>query len=366
MTKVLVSGASIAGPTVAYWLSRNGHDVTVVERAPAPRPGGQAVDVRGVGLTVLSRMGLLEATRAQRTALNGVSVVDINGNELWRSMEETLSGGRFDTDDIEILRDDLARILLDRIQPRVRMLYGETIVAMAEHDAGVDVRFEHRPMETFDLVVGADGLYSNVRRLMFDESGSVHSLGVGLAVFTAPNFMGLKNWQIAHREGQGGFLIYTARQNTEVRVALGFEFNEREGARLSLDSQKKLVAARCAHFTWEVPRLIEAMWTASDFYFGAVAQVKQKSWARGRIALVGDAAYCPSPFSGQGTSLALVGAYVLADELGRNLEDCDEAFSRYRERMREFVALNQALATSDDAPSDKDQALVHAKCAINL
>lgn len=366
MSKILISGASIAGPALAFWLNRKGHSVTIVERASAPRPGGQAIDVRGAGLTVLSRMGLRDAVARRRTVLDGVSAVDNDGREIWRSTEETLSGGRFDSGDIEILRDDLAEILLSKIRIDVRLVYGDSIAAIAENPAGLEVRFENSGQETYDLVMGADGLYSNVRRLTFDDAGSVHSLGVGLAVFTVPNFLALSRWQIAHRDGQGGFLVYTARDDSELRVALGFDLSADEDARLDLHGQKALVAKRCAHFKWEVPRLLKEMWTAPDFYFGAVAQVRRETWSAGRIALVGDAAYCPSPFSGQGTSLALVGAYVLADELGHDARLYGQAYGRYRERMRDFVMLNQALAVNDAGAPDKDQALAHAKSAISL
>lgn len=366
LSKVLISGASIAGPALAYWLTCRGHTVTIVERAPAPRPGGQAIDVRGAGLTVLSRMGLLDAAADRRTVLDGVSIVDNDGQETWRSTEETLSGGRFDSGDIEILRDDLAEILLNKIKSDVRLLYRDSIAAIAENPAGVEVKFENCGQEAFDLVIGADGLYSNVRRLVFNDAGSVHSLGVGLAVFTAPNVLNLSRWQIAHRDGQGGFLVYTARDDTELRVALGFDLAIGEDTRSDLHEQKNLVASRCAHFKWEIPRLLKEMWTAPDFYFGAVAQVKRETWSAGRVALVGDAAYCPSPFSGQGTSLALVGAYVLAEEVGRDALHYDRAYRRYRERMRDFVMLNQALAANDDGAPDKDQALAHAKSAISL
>jgi len=217
------------------------------------------------------------------------------------------------------------------------------------------------------VVVGADGLYSNVRRLTFGTPTDViKSLGTGLAVFTAPNFIDLRDWQIAHREGAGGFLVYTAHGNSELRVALGFPLESAEEGQLPIEDQKQLVAKRCAHLRWHVPQLLAAMWEAPDFYFGPVAQVCLPNWSKGRVTLVGDAAYCPSPFSGQGTSLAIVGAYILAAELARTPLSHGEAFSRYQARMKDFVALNQWLATADRDSPASDALLDEAKNAIAL
>jgi len=364
---VLISGCSIAGPTLAYWLGRAGHRVTIVERAPRPRPGGQAIDVRGSALQVLAAMGILDAARSKRTTMKGVSVVDADGNELWRTEEKTLSGGRFDSDDIEILRDDLADLLLDRALPNVEVIFGESVAQLEQSDRDVRVLLAGGESRRFDVVIGADGLRSNIRNLVFgDDSRFVHSLGVGLAVFSAPNFLDLRDWQIAHRVGRGGFLLYTARNNNELRVALGFDVDAADDRPMNLDEQKRLVASRCAQFRWEVPRFIEAMWDAPDFYFGTAAQVRMEHWFDGRCVLVGDAAYCPSPFSGQGTSLALVGGSVLATELGKSPSNPGAAFHRYQERMRAYVDLNQALAHVSDRDETFDALTDTAKNAISL
>src|ERR1700742_2100665 len=169
MTRVLISGASIAGPTLAYWLLKAGHDVTLVERAPAPRPGGQAIDIRGPALDVVAAMGLRERVAALRTRMKGMTVLDRAGNEIERSFERTATGGRFDSGDIEIFRDDLAALLREACGSGPRTLYGDTIVALETRPRGVAVSFHRNPAEIFDLVFGADGLHSKIRQIAFGE-----------------------------------------------------------------------------------------------------------------------------------------------------------------------------------------------------
>jgi 2-polyprenyl-6-methoxyphenol hydroxylase-like FAD-dependent oxidoreductase len=366
LVHVLISGVSVAGPVLARGLIAHGHRVTMVERAAAPRPGGQAIDVRGTALDVLARLGLLDRARAMRTTMKGVSVVNIDGKELWRSEEETLSGGRFDAGDLEILRDDLAALLLEGVRDDAELIYGDSIAAIEQTDDAAQVQLTHGGTRRFDLVIGADGINSKVRRLIFADATELRALGTGLAVFTAPNVLALHDWQIAYREGQGGFLLYTARNDQELRIAVGFPLTQDETWPTSLAEQKSMVLQRSARFGWEMPRLLKYLEAAPDFYFGPVAQVRLDHWSSGRVGLVGDAAYCPSPFSGQGTSLALVGAFVLAHEIVLQPDNPRAAFARYHERMKHYVELNQALAFIDAEADGKQQRLDDAKWAIRL
>lgn len=365
MTSVLISGASIAGPALAYWLKRHGFSPTVVERAPGPRPGGQAIDIRGVALEVIARMGLREPVEAQRTRLKGTSALDADGNEVFRSEEMTFSAGRFDSGDIEILRDDLAALLRGAIAD-VPFTFDETITGLTQDADGVDVTFEEAAPQRFDLVIGADGLNSRVRRLAFDVERDVHHLDAYVAIFSMANLLGLEDWQVAIRGAESGAMIYPARNNSELRIFLGFG-SPRIERRLSVAEQKALVAERCAELKGDVPRLLPFLAEAKDFYFGAIAQVRTPHWSQGRVGLVGDAGYCPSPMSGQGTSLALVGAYVLAEELARAVGDHAAAFAKYEQRMRPFVTVNQALAIRE-RPDDQvsQEAIDAAKNAIVL
>ena len=192
---VLVSGASVAGTTAAYWLSRHGYSVTVVERHDGPRSGGQAIDVRGPALTVLQRMGLRDAADAKKTAIRGASFVDRVGNELSRNTEATPTGGLIENPDIEILRDDLVELLYGATQPQVEYLFGDSIAALDDRGDSVPVTFERAAARSFDFVIGADGLHSNVRRLVFGpESQFATPLGTFAAIFTVPNFLDLDYW----------------------------------------------------------------------------------------------------------------------------------------------------------------------------
>ncbi|MEA5359292.1 FAD-dependent monooxygenase [Amycolatopsis sp., V23-08] len=363
MRNVLISGAGVAGGTLAWFLARDGWTVTVVERAPGLRTGGQAIDVRGVALDVVGRMGLDERMRAKRTRMRGMSMVDGAGQELFRSEEFTYSSGRLDNDDYELLRDDAVAILHEATADRVEYVFGDSITALTEEAHGVRVEFEHSGFRTFDLVVGADGLHSAVRRLTFgpEERFSTH-LGQYLAIFPTANFLGLEDWQMWFRHEETGGAIYPVRDNTELRVTLGF--GSEPLPPLTVPEQKQLIAERLAGLGWEVPKLLAAMAEAEVFYFDAMAQIHLDRWSTGRIGLLGDAGYCASALSGQGTSLALVGAYVLAQELGR--AGHEEAFPAYERRMRPFVALNQALATENPTGGPSEESLARAKDAITL
>jgi 2-polyprenyl-6-methoxyphenol hydroxylase-like FAD-dependent oxidoreductase len=367
LTKVLVSGASIAGPALAYWLAKGGFEVTVVERAPKPRPGGQAIDIRGPALTVMRQMGLFDQALALRTRMKGMSMLDIDGKEISRTEERTISGGRFNSGDIEILRDDLASLLLKASEPGATYVFGDTITSLAQDGAGVTATFERGSPQRFDFVIGADGLHSNTRHLVFgDETPFTRPLGVALGIFTTPNLLDLVDWQIAFRDETSGYVIYPARGNSELRVNLGFGVEPGDETRGSVAAQKALVAKRCAHLGGDIPRLLAEMLKAEDFYFGDLAQVRMESWSKGRVVLAGDAAYCPSPFSGQGTSLALVGAYVLARELTSAPEDHAAAFARCEARMRPYVRKNQDMVSVERRGQIPDDIFDEAKNAISI
>ncbi|MFE6042272.1 FAD-dependent monooxygenase [Streptomyces sp. NPDC056452] len=364
MHTVLISGGGIAGPALAHWLRGHGFGVTVVERGTGPRAGGQAVDVRGVALDVVERMGLLERARQVRTRMRGMSVLDPEGQEIDRSTEATFSSGRLDSDDIELLRDDLVELVYEHTQEGVEYLFGNSITALDEDGSGVQVGFAHGPSRRFDLVVGADGLHSAVRRLAFGpEERFAHHLGSYLSVFSADNFLDLDNWQMWLSDGDVGFGIMPVRDNSELRIAFGFESGPLAHDTAAL---RRIVVDRLASLRWEGPRLAEAAREAPDFYCDAMAQIRMDHWSRGRVALLGDAGYCPSPLSGQGTSLALVGAHVLADSLARSHGDHTAAYARYEERMRPFVTLNQDLATENPGGPASEESVTRAKNAFAL
>ncbi|CAM3860140.1 FAD-dependent monooxygenase [Nocardiopsis rhodophaea] len=371
MPTALISGAGIAGLTLAHWLRRHGFTPTVVERAPAPRPGGQAIDIRGTALTVVERMGLLEAARGARTRFAGQSVLDADGNEVERSTEMTYTGGWFNNDDIEIMRDDLAHLLHEKARDGVVYRFGDSVSALTDTGSGVRVEFECGEPSTFDLVLGADGLHSTVRRLAFgEEHRFLRPMGAFAGIFSTENFLDLHDWQIWYMNlPEAAYGLYPTRDNTRLRVMMGFEDEPFDYDYRDTHAQKRVLAHRFATMDWETPRLLKAMWDADDFFFDSMAQIRMDTWSSGRTALVGDAAHCPSPQSGQGSSLALVGAYILADELGRAPDDHRTAFARYEERMRPFVELNQELAFPDESATTETEntaRVERVKSAIDL
>ena len=349
MTTALVSGASVAGLASAYWCAHHGYSVTVVERYDGLRPGGQAIDVRGPALSILDRMGLLQAAADKKTAIRGASFVDRDGNELSRDTESTPTGGVIDNPDIEILRDDLVALLRGALPDDVEFLFGDSITGLDDRGDAVAVSFERAAARDFDLVVGADGLHSTVRRLAFGpESNFIKPISTFMAIFTVPNFLDLDYWQMFH-EGESTMAgLYSARNNSEARAM--FAFMDRD---LSLDyrdtaAQFAELDRRMADDGWVRPQLLEYMRTAPDFYFDGLAQIVIDRWARGRVVLAGDAAHCSSPMSGQGTSLALLGAYVLAGELARAGHDHDRGFANYDAAFRGYVERTQRLVDLDE------------------
>ena len=331
MTDILVSGASVAGATAAYWLAHHGHSVTVVERYPGLRPGGQAIDVRGPALTVLERMMLRAAADHRRTRIRGASVVDSDGNELSRDTESTPTGGLIANPDIELLRDDLIELLYEATQLKVEYLFDDSIESLDDDGTAVAVTFERAAARDFGLVIGADGLHSNVRQLVFGpEEQFIDRLGTHAAIFTVPNFLDLDYWQTWHYGEATMAGVYSARNNTEA------QFAELE--------------RRMADDGWVRPQLLGYMRTAPDFYFDEMSQVKMDRWSKGRVALVGDAGYCCSPLSGQGTSVALLGAYILAGELAQAIQAGDDyelGFANYHKQFNDYVKRNQWLVVDN-------------------
>jgi 2-polyprenyl-6-methoxyphenol hydroxylase-like FAD-dependent oxidoreductase len=343
--RVLVSGASIAGPTLAYWLHHHGFAVTVVEKAGGVRGGGYPIDVRGTALGVVERMGLLPAVRAAHVDSRRLTFLGADGTPVATLGAEALTGG-VEGRDVELPRGDLTGLLHDAVRDDVEFVFGDHLTALEEDDDGVDVTFAGGTRRRFDLVVGADGLHSGTRAFAFGpEEGFHRYLGYCFAGWTMPNEFGMSHegalWSVPGR----GAVIYAVGDAEQVHGFLSFTrdtppFDAFRDPR----AQRDLVAARYAgDDVWEVPRLVAAMREADDVFFDVVSQIRMPRWSTGRVGLVGDAAHAPSFLSGQGSSLALVGAYVLAGELAA-APTHQEGFDRYERRLRDFVAQNQALA----------------------
>ncbi|HEK21364.1 MAG TPA: hypothetical protein ENO28_13030 [Bacteroidetes bacterium] len=347
---ILISGASVAGLNTAFWLIKYGFEVTIVERSATIRAGGQGLDVRGPALEVAARMGMLEALRANSTKLQGMSIIEVEtGEEIYRNTERSFTGGRFDSPDIEILRDDLIRLLLDFVGDRVTYLFNDTIVSISQGDSSVDVTFALAKAARFDLIIGADGTHSNVRKLVFGpEKDFTRYLGYYVGIFTIPNILGLDHWEVfAQHDGKLVATLIVKEKEGEARGYLGLQsekiisYDYRD-----IPAQKELLAKANGHIGWEVPKIISHMRESPNFYFDAVSQIIMEKWSQGRVVLVGDAGYGVSLTLGQGTTVAMVGAYVLAGELAENWNDLPKALVNYEHLLRDYVEINQQLAYS--------------------
>ena len=364
---ILISGAGVAGLTLAYWLGKAGFRVTLVEMQPAFRRGGQAVDIRGVALDVIRAMGLLDKARALRTRLKGMSMLDAHGAEIGRTVERTFSAGRLDSPDIEIFRDDLCELLMGALDEQTEVVNGDSVQTLEGEDEDLAVTFASGRQGVFDLVIGADGIYSTTRKLWFDQEASVvKSLDVVLALFTTPNLIGLTDWQVMHRVEGLGVVIYPSRDQTELRVSVGFGNDGVPMRRGDVVAQKAMIVSHCAHLDGNFSRIADALEETSQLYYNELAQIRMPRWSAGRVGLVGDAAHCASPFSGQGTSLALVGAFVLGRELARYPDQPGLAFELYERRMRPFVLMNQDMVDVTRLGPIPDEIMTRAKTGIEL
>ena len=341
--RVLVAGASIAGPALAHWLRRRGAEVTVVERAPELRPGGQAVDARGVAKEVIARMGLDAAVRAACTDTAGAHTVDADGTVLETFRVDDDGGDGFIAD-IEILRGDLSRVLHDDTRDGVEYLFGDRIAELAQDADGVDVVFAGGARRRFDLVIGADGLHSALRAMVFGpHERFLRHLGHVLAFYSVPNEFGLDRWLLEYRETGRSALLRPIQDATRAMAMFYFASTDFDVDHRDIEAQKDLLRKRMDGLGWLTPEILAHLDDTPDFYLDQVAQVVMDRWSTGRVGLLGDAAFSSSPMSGQGTGLALVGAYVLAGELAAAEWNPEIGFARYEERMRSFVEANQEI-----------------------
>ena len=330
-SRVLISGASIAGPALAYWLARYGFDVTVVEKAPQVRPGGQAVDFKGpVHRTVLQRMGIFDAVTQAAVESPDGSVVDADGRRL-ATVPGAFAGG-----EINIPRGDLARILHELTADRCTYVFGDSITALDQTEDGVHVGFEHAAPQVFDLVVGADGIHSNVRRLAFGpEEDFVHHLGYAYAL--AGLDVGGAD-EVAYSEPGRTVLL----GGSKAPAFFVFASDALPSAREDVCAQKDQLVAAFSSGRWRLPELMAKVPGADEFYLDAIARVTLDRYAEGRVVLLGDAAY-GNTLGGYGTGLALVGAYVLAGELAIASGNHETAFAGYASKFRDYASISQKV-----------------------
>lgn len=338
---VLISGASIAGPALAHWLHRYGYTVTVVEKADTTRGGGYPVDVRGTAMEVARRMGIASRLRHAHVDTRRMTFLDAAGDRVASVEPDSVTGGAEDHD-VEVRRGDLTEILYRAVPDDVEFVFGDSIDTLTQHADAVDVSFVSGTRRRFDLVIGADGLHSLTRELVFGPERRFHRyLGYCFAGFTMPNLAGLRHEGVVWNVPGRAAVQYAVRDGEQLHGLLAFVRPQPPLAAFrDPRAQRELVATVFADDGWQTPTMVAAMRRAEDLFFDVVSQIRMPEWSRGRVALVGDAAYAPSFLTGQGSSLALVGAYMLAGSLASH-GDHTAAFAAYERDVRGFVELNQ-------------------------
>ncbi|EWM12590.1 FAD-dependent monooxygenase [Kutzneria sp. 744] len=337
MTKILVSGASIAGPTTAYWLHRHGFEVTVVEQAPTLRAGGSAVDFRGEQLEILRKMGVLPQIEALSTQMGDVTIVDRDGRFEAKVPAAVMSG------EVEIPRGDLSRVLYEHTKDKVEYVFGDKITSLTEHAGGVDVTFQKGAPRTFDLVVGADGSHSGVRSLAFGpEQDFATDLGYYVAYFTVPNHLGLDHDGQMYSEPNLGVMVTSHLDQDTMGVAMYFASEPLTYDRHDVEQQKRILIDRFRDAGWEVPTILDGLARTDTLFFDSLTQIRLDKWSKGRVVLVGDAAWAGGPGSG-GTGLGMIGGYVLAGELATK-SSYSAAFEAFEEVIRPTAKMGQNQA----------------------
>lgn len=334
--RVLVSGAGIAGATVAYWLVRSGFSVTMVELAAGTRSSGAPVDVRDDALPIVAEMGLLDELRAVATTARETIIVDEAGTPVARLATQNSAGRRNPVPEVELARPDLARILLGTVSDDVELIHGDSIAVLDQDAYGVDVTFESGRTDRFDLVIGADGVHSRTRRLLFgDEARFTRHLGLYIGVTPAPDLPDAPE-VVQHYNVPGRSVTIHPAHGVPL-VAFIFrspalpDFDHRD-----LDQHRRLILQSYGHDRWRIPELLGYVRQAPDIYFDAVTRIALRSWSSGRIGLVGDAASSVS-LLGDGSTKAIIGGHTLAQELAAT-DDHAAAFRRYQERHRTRIS----------------------------
>ena len=338
--RILISGASVAGNTTAWWLSRHDFDVTVIEKASLFRDGGQNVDVRGAGRQVLKKMGLEQAALDLTTGEAGTDWVDQHDNTIARFAVEDMGDGP--TAELEIMRGDIARMIYEPASQRATYRFNETIKALEQDASGVTVHFQNGPSDRYDLVIVAEGVGSPTREMIFPGENKPKWMDITIAYFAIPKTSedGVFARQY-NTVGGIGATLKPGRENT-VHVYMGMQKKPEGENQWGAERQKQFLQERFANAGWHFPRILDGMFKTDDFYFDVLRQVRMDRWSEGRIVLTGDAAWCATPLSGIGTTLAIVGGYVLAGELSRT-EDLPSAMAAYERVMRPFVKEGQGV-----------------------
>ena len=340
--RVLISGAGVAGPTLAYWLDAAGYETTIVERAPALRTGGYVIDFSGLGYDIAERMGLADGLEAVGYHIRELRIVGDLGEKVASFGVEglrSLAGGRF----ITIPRSGLSRLLFEKADGRTEVLFGDQVAALHDEGDNVRVEFECAAPRSFDLVIGADGLHSNVRRLVFGPEDKFETdLGYSIAAFETQGYR-TRDEDVYVLYNQPGIMLGRVTLRDDRTLFLFIFANEEEAASKAQDTraEKALLRERYGGAAWECAEILARLDDATDLYFERVSQIRMETWSKGRVALVGDAAFCVSLAAGQGSALAMTAAYALAGELLKAEGGYDVAFRAYEALLRGYIASKQ-------------------------
>jgi 2-polyprenyl-6-methoxyphenol hydroxylase-like FAD-dependent oxidoreductase len=373
--KVLICGGGIAGPALAFWLSKLGHDVTILERFSCLRASGQQIDLRGHGIQTMKRMGLEQAYRSKIVNETGLQFVDSSGRrKAFFPANKTGQGLQGFTTNYEIMRGDLCRLLYDATKGSVKYIFGISVASFQQDDKSVEVTFTDGSRDRFDLLVGADGQGSRIRKMVLptDSPDPFHSLHMYMAYFTLPRQEGDEYIATGYLATNKRLLFTRRHDGNSIQAYMGYSDDSdqlRNVMKSDVSEQKKIWAELFQDAGWQAQRFIKAMQDDSqsnDFFTHEVGQVRIDNWYRGRVVLLGDAAYCPSPATGMGTSSSLVGAYVLAGEIAKHLNRSNgvdggntdgagdptlSALEAYQRQLKPFISQVQKLASGFWAPS---------------
>ena len=343
--KILVSGASIAGLTSAYWLNKKGFEVTIVEKASKIRGGGYPIDVRGSAINIVKMMGIYEELKAQNLNNMKFKILDNDNSVISQFTDATMKAN----EDIEIPRGDLTTALYKCVEENdINLIFNDSIKTMNHLDNGVEIELESGKQGSYDLVVGADGIHSNTRKLTFgEESQFTNYLGHCFTGFTVENYLDMYKEGMIYSEPGRTAIMYATKNKESVHAFLIFSDEEEPSVNhRDIDGHKKLVKDKFKDVGGIAPYLLETLEQNEDIYFDTTTQIIMDQWAKNRAVLVGDAAHAPSFLTGQGSSLAMIGAYILADELEKN-NSIKDAFIAYEKYMKPFAEINQNAVEND-------------------
>lgn len=340
--RILVAGGGVAGQALAFWLTRGGHRVTVVERSPALRASGAQVDLRGQGIEAVTRMGLLDTVRSQLVDEAGVAFVTSRGRPKATIMANTSGKGRQSlTSEYEIMRGDLVRILHDATKDDTEYVFGKSVEGFDQDTCQVSARFSDGSSGEFDLLVGADGQGSRIRRALLPEGFDPYwRVGIHMAYWFVPRIASDSDIRDTYMVPGGRQIMRRSHNPTETQVYFVMREESEEASaihRAPVGQQQEFWASRFRDAGWQTERFVAGMETSPFFYSQEIAQVRTDTWSQGRVVLAGDAAHCASPYSGMGISGGLVGAYVLAGEIDRHTDDLPTALANYDRVLRPFV-----------------------------